>query len=223
MPRVSVRRFLVYAAYTTVGTCLVMLALHVNQQSAWIDTPGSAQGAEDQHINIKDAEEESVQQEYDGDIQEANYEPSSTNNGSNALRRRGMPWYIKDDGYRPLPAEKIVNIWPGRFNGDRIENQLMIPYSGPSDAPIKTIFLPNGLGSWQMKGGRSVFLEKQCPVDRCSLTAKREDAATADAIMFKGKKRYGQFEHVNLVLASKLHLHVIIRNSKLVFPARGGH
>ena len=121
-----------------------------------------------------------------------------TTNGTSPFRLRGLPWYIKSDGYRPLAGEPLAGrVWPDESNGrrlidDRIEAQLMIaPPKLPadvddSDAPLKKIFLPNGLGSWQVKGGRGLFLEQKCPVDRCVLTSRRNDAATADAIMYKG-------------------------------------
>ena len=51
---------------------------------------------------------------------------------------------------------------------------------------LKKIYLPNGLGSWQVKAGRELFIEPKCPVDRCTLTGHRDDAATTDAIILKG-------------------------------------
>lgn len=174
-----------------------MLALHVQSQS-WLrvldpSAVGAAQGAADvdaedlpnADVLLKEGDEPEQTSEADSNDRQAEELVSNT---TNLLRRRGLPWYIKDDGYRPLPNETMANIWPGRFSGDRIENQLMIPYTGSADAPLKTIYLPNGLNSWQVKGGQKLFLEQNCPVNRCSLTGKRDDAATADAIMFKGEK-----------------------------------
>lgn len=65
----------------------------------------------------------------------------------------------------------------------RIVDQLM--YSVPSDTPIKTILLANGLSSWGVSGGRNEFVRNKCPVDRCILTADSREAGTADAILFK--------------------------------------
>jgi len=161
MPRVSLRRFIVYATYTAFGTWLIIVLLYISQQSALIgvvDTPPKG--------SMKRTEEFAQQKNKNDDQKLINKLSGSV---SNTLRRRGLPWYIKKDGYKPFSTEKMVNIWPGRFTGDRIENQLMIPYSSSPDAPIKTIFLPNGLDAWWVKDGRKVFLDNQCPVDRCSL------------------------------------------------------
>lgn len=195
MPRVSVRRLLLYVAYSLVATTLVMLALHVHSQP-WLrmmEPVAGAQGdpglLDDQQPNPKEQFELEEVEELSSTLPDIGQEEQSSSNSSSnsAFRRHGLPWYIKDDGYRPLPEETVLTIWPGRNNGDRIENQLMIPDGGPPDAPVKRIYLPNGLSAWQVKSGRKVFLDQKCPVDRCSLTAKRDDAATADAIMFKGK------------------------------------
>lgn len=58
-------------------------------------------------------------------------------------------------------------------------------YTIPSDMPIKTILLANGLSSWGVSGGRTEFVRNKCPVDRCILTADSREAGTADAILFK--------------------------------------
>ena len=195
MPRVSIRRSLLYVAYTVVATTLVMLALHVQQQQSWqrvMEPAAGAQGdpsfVEDQQQNAKEMVETQDGEEFaDATLSDVDQDEQPNSNSSSALRRRGLPWYIKDDGYRSFPNETIPDIWPGRYIGDRIESQLMIPDADPTDAAIKTIYLPNGLGSWQVKAGRRLFLDQKCPVDRCSLTGKRSDAEKADAIMFKGE------------------------------------
>ena len=109
---------------------------------------------------------------------------------TSAFRRPdAFPWYLHSDGFRPSPVGRGVaatDVWPAANAGDRIEQQLMI---GPSDqfsTPIKKIYLPNGLSSWQVKSGQRIFLDQKCPVNSCSLTGRRDEAATADAIMFKG-------------------------------------
>lgn len=196
MPRVSVRRLFVYAIYTVVVTSLVMLALHVQQQNPlWLRVLEQApvQGGYYQQ-NSKEIEDEPST----NFVLLSDEESGLENATSNALRRRGMPWYIRNDGYKPKPGDPLLNVWPTRLNGDRIEEQLMIPprtveqrpVDGSSHkskpAPLKKIFLPNGLGSWQVKGGQKVFADQKCPIDRCTLTSKRSEAATADAIMFKG-------------------------------------
>ena len=103
-----------------------------------------------------------------------------------------LPWFIADDGYRPLPGSAVnLNIWPGPFNGDRIVNQLLIsaPFEDITEdnqtINFKTIFLPEGLRYWSMKEGRHIFIEQQCPVDRCYYTDDVKDAESVDAVMFK--------------------------------------
>ena len=206
MPRVSVRRLFVYAIYTVVVTSLVMLAFHVQQQNPlWLrvleQTP-----VQDGYYqqNSKELDEESnnfVMINNDASKISADNGINKTIANINLLRRHGLPWYIKNDGYRPSQGDLVNNIWPvSRLQGDRIEEQLMIPsrdidvnHAISSDVPagavkprLKKIFLPNGLGSWQTKSGQKVFTEQKCPVDRCSLTSNRDEAANADAIMFKG-------------------------------------
>jgi len=203
MPRVSVRRLFVYAIYTVVVTSLVMLALHVQQQNPlWLRVleQSSVQGGYYQQ-NSKELDDEPnnfvVINNEDSKISADNV-INTTSISSNYLRRHGLPWYIKNDGYRPSQGDLVDNIWPvGRLKGDRIEEQLMIPSrdidttsgdgtSLPVKPKLKKIFLPNGLGSWQTKSGQKVFTEQKCPVDRCALTSNRDEAANADAIMFKG-------------------------------------
>lgn len=204
MPRVSVRRLFVYAIYTVVVTSLVMLALHVQQQNPlWLRVleQSSAQGGGYYQQNSKELDDEStnfVVINNDESKISADNVINITTISSNILRRHGLPWYIKNDGYRPSQGDLVDNIWPvGRLKGDRIEEQLMIPSrdidatpgdgtSFPVKPKLKKIFLPNGLGSWQTKSGQKVFTEQKCPVDRCSLTSNRDEAANADAIMFKG-------------------------------------
>lgn len=200
MPRVSVRRLFVYAIYTVVATSLVMLALHVQQQNPlWLrvlDQPGGYYQANSKETQDDESAINNFVILNDGETDLENVSSIS------ALRRHGLPWYIKnDDGYRPQAGDLVHNIWPGRFSGDRIEEQLMIPvrnidpaaaaessssFMGVAQTPLKKIFLPNGLGSWQVKAGQKVFTDQKCPVDQCTLTSKRDEAASADAIMFKG-------------------------------------
>ena len=47
------------------------------------------------------------------------------------------------------------------------------------------ILLASGLESG-MHPGQHRFIEHGCPVNQCSLTAKHQDAATADLILFNG-------------------------------------
>lgn len=50
---------------------------------------------------------------------------------------------------------------------------------------LKTILLYNGLGPWNVKPGRSVFIQSKCPVDTCTITPDRDKAKTADLILYK--------------------------------------
>lgn len=195
MPRVSVRRLFAYAIYTVVGTTLVMLAVHKNSpNSFWLRVLDQSSGSNEYQPNSKETELDDGSATNFVVLNDAGAIANSENVSVSALRRHGLPWYIQNDGYRPQPGDLIRNIWPGRLGDDRIEEQLMIP-ARPIDpgedangepTPLKKIYLPNGLGSWQVKGGQKVFTEQKCPVDRCLLTSKKDDAASADAIMFKG-------------------------------------
>lgn len=206
MPRVSVRRLFVYAIYTVVVTSLVMLAFHVQQQNPlWLRVLEQSSGSGGYYQqNSKEIEDEAPAHFVVVNNDEKTSVDNVTTANINPLRSHGLPWYIKNDGYRPSQGDVVDNIWPdGRLNGDRIEQQLMVPtrdadgISGEGSSllagvvkPLKKIFLPNGLGSWQTKSGQKVFTDQKCPVDRCSLTSNREEAANADAIMFKGAEHF---------------------------------
>ena len=214
MPLVSVLRLFVYAIYTVVVTSLVMLAFHVQQQNPlWIKVLEQSSGQDGYYQqNSKELDDEPN----NFDVINNNKSKISADNdinktiaSMNLLRRHGLPWYIKNGGYRPSQDDLVYNIWPvSRLKDDRIEEQLMIPSRNIDDTSsnvpagalkpkLKKIFLPNGLGSWQTKSGQKVFTEQKCPVDQCSLTSNRDEAANADAIMFKGDYRFFSF---NLIL-----------------------
>ncbi|GLH12276.1 Glycoprotein 3-alpha-L-fucosyltransferase A [Gryllus bimaculatus] len=63
----------------------------------------------------------------------------------------------------------------------------------PGDAPapqaaqrLKKILIYNGLSSWaSIKPGRDAFLRQKCPVDTCTITANKAEAADADLILYK--------------------------------------
>ncbi|KAK3907867.1 Glycoprotein 3-alpha-L-fucosyltransferase A [Frankliniella fusca] len=75
--------------------------------------------------------------------------------------------------------------------GDRVLNQLMFlpPDARPDDSSpkkLKKILLYNGWSSWGgLTAGQTVFKREQCPVDTCTLTDRQDEAATADAILYK--------------------------------------
>lgn len=99
----------------------------------------------------------------------------------------------------PLPAAKsrksgrrIAALWPHEDPGsDRISNQLMFvpPTSSAGESNgqrLKKILIYNGLGSWApLKPGRDVFTQSRCPVDTCTITSEKAQAADADAILYK--------------------------------------
>ena len=111
----------------------------------------------------------------------------------------GRPWYLSGGTRWPLPAAKsrksgrrIAALWPHEDPGsDRITNQLMfVPSSssaGESNGQrLKKILIYNGLGSWTpLKPGRDVFTQARCPVDTCTITSEKAQAAEADAILYK--------------------------------------
>lgn len=100
-----------------------------------------------------------------------------------------------DGTLRPVKAQKnprtghrTVQIWPKeQRNGDRVEDQLMfVPHNYQyEDEPMKKILLYNGLSNWMVEDGQNVFIKKECPVNRCTLTTKKSEAPDVDAILFR--------------------------------------
>ncbi|KAH8242317.1 hypothetical protein KR032_000342 [Drosophila birchii] len=110
------------------------------------------------------------------------------------------PWFFKNGEYYPKPARTYSNrkarkrhaprLLPHQDpHSDRITNQLMyVPHNYEqikASGKLKTILLFNGLGPWNVKKGRDVFLKAKCPVDTCELTANRDLVSTADMILYK--------------------------------------
>ncbi|KAH8376430.1 hypothetical protein KR200_000319 [Drosophila serrata] len=110
------------------------------------------------------------------------------------------PWFFKNGEYYPKPAKTYSNrkarkrhaprLHPHQDpHSDRITNQLMyVPHNYEqikASGKLKTILLFNGLGPWNVKKGRDVFLKAKCPVDTCELTANRDLVSTADMILYK--------------------------------------
>jgi len=109
-------------------------------------------------------------------------------------------WFFKNGEYYPKPARTYSNRKARKRHAprllphqdpysDRIVNQLMyVPHNYEeikSSGKLKTILLYNGLGPWNVKKGRDVFLKAKCPVDTCELTANRDLASSADMILYK--------------------------------------
>ncbi|KAJ4444225.1 hypothetical protein ANN_06016 [Periplaneta americana] len=89
-------------------------------------------------------------------------------------------------------GRRIARLWPHEDPGsDRITNQLMFipPASSTGESgphKLKKILIYNGLGSWApLKPGRDVFTQARCPVDTCTVTSNKAEAADADAILYK--------------------------------------
>ncbi|KAH8370402.1 hypothetical protein KR093_003321 [Drosophila rubida] len=110
------------------------------------------------------------------------------------------PWFFRNGEYYPKPAKAFSNRRAGKLHAprlfphqdphsDRVVNQLMyVPHNYEqikASGKLKTILLYNGLGPWNVKKGREVFLRSKCPVDTCELTANRDLASVADMILYK--------------------------------------
>ena len=94
----------------------------------------------------------------------------------------------------PIVEPKAPPLWPSKefYDNDRITTQLKHRPRSVIDAeakgetiPMKTILFYSGIGGWQVKKGQHTFIEQKCPVNYCSLTDNRQDAATADAVIFQ--------------------------------------
>ena len=172
MPRITLKS--VFLA----GCIIAILLVLVHQQRTLIDVHNHLQ----QNSNFKHQKDK---------IQSKNTIDESIE-PTELQKQSRLPWFIADDGYRPLPGSAIkLDIWPGPSNVDRIFNQLMIaaPHEDISSdnqtIVLKKIFLPEGVGSWQMRKGRHVFTKQKCPVNRCYYTDDVSDAESADAVMYK--------------------------------------
>lgn len=104
--------------------------------------------------------------------------------------------YLFSDGtIRPTRArrnvrtgQKTSQVWPrDKKRSDRIEDQLMFVPSNYryDDEPLKKILLFNGLSNWMVEDGQNVFIAKECPVNRCTITSKKSEAPNVDAILFR--------------------------------------
>ncbi|CAN7998858.1 unnamed protein product [Ixodes hexagonus] len=99
------------------------------------------------------------------------------------------PWYMKGGLRRPLPGD-TGSLWPHEDAGDRIEAQLMfVPEDYKRNSSrIKKILLMHGMGGWgELPRGRTVFQRDRCPVDTCEIVTSQDEAAEADAILFKDR------------------------------------
>ncbi|XP_017019592.1 glycoprotein 3-alpha-L-fucosyltransferase A [Drosophila kikkawai] len=140
---------------------------------------------------VEEPEQAELQDEGDLEESEADRQQEST---------LAKPWFFKNGEYYPKPAKTYSNrkarkrhaprLLPHQDpHSDRITNQLMyVPHNYEQikeSGKLKTILLFNGLGPWNVKKGRDVFLKAKCPVDTCELTANRDLVSTADMILYK--------------------------------------
>uniref|UniRef100_A0A336LTI5 Fucosyltransferase n=1 Tax=Culicoides sonorensis TaxID=179676 RepID=A0A336LTI5_CULSO len=114
--------------------------------------------------------------------------------GSISIER---PWYFDGGTRYPKPAtinkktkKRIAKLFPSEDPlNDRITNQLMFVPPNYQELKkqkrFKTILLYNGLGAWNVKEGRNMFINSKCPVNTCKITGGREHAAKADLILYK--------------------------------------
>ena len=82
-------------------------------------------------------------------------------------------------------------IWPkpASEDEDRILNQIHMLHHDVQGKKLKTILMYDGL-DMGMSEGQGRFVDHNCPVNQCSLTAKLAAAKTADAILFKNVVRF---------------------------------
>lgn len=150
-------------------------------------TPASATLLPESSANLVDMPEQAVLEEEESEVDR-----------QDAVQAK--PWFFKNGEYYPKPAKTYSNrkarkrhaprLLPHQDpHSDRILNQLMyVPHNYEqikSSGKVKTILLYNGLGPWNVKKGREVFLKAKCPVDTCELTANRDLASSADMILYK--------------------------------------
>lgn len=117
-----------------------------------------------------------------------------------AKRPYRRPWYLTNGTKFPEPARlseeygrRIAKLMPDEDpNGDRFEHQLMFIPSNYEEIrqsrKTKKIVIYNGLeGWWDVGDMNTMFTDKMCPVSTCIFSDKREDAISADFILFSGQ------------------------------------
>ena len=84
-------------------------------------------------------------------------------------------------------------LWPDTnfYENDRITNQLNYKTKRMSEqqlkgeeVTLKKILLYTGIGGWAVQRGRKTFQDQKCGIDTCEITDNRNEADTADAILF---------------------------------------
>uniref|UniRef100_A0A2H8TYZ4 Fucosyltransferase n=2 Tax=Melanaphis sacchari TaxID=742174 RepID=A0A2H8TYZ4_9HEMI len=185
----------------------------------------------------QDYNEQQNLQYLESPIQSLTY--SSSMMESNEISKLQLPWYFKDGSLRPNRAKKntitgqrTTQVWPKeQKTGDRIENQLMFipPNYRYDDEPMKTILLFNGLSNWMVEDGQNIFISKQCPVNRCTITSKKSEASNVDAILFRdhfshpGHRKTGKQVWILYFLESPYHTELITYNDVFNWTATYRH
>ncbi|XP_022172107.1 glycoprotein 3-alpha-L-fucosyltransferase A-like, partial [Myzus persicae] len=87
----------------------------------------------------------------------------------------------------------------------------------------------NGLSSWMVDDGQRVFISKQCPVNRCTITTKKSEAPDVDAILFRdhfshpGHRKTGKQVWILYFLESPYHTELITYNDVFNWTATYRH
>ena len=86
------------------------------------------------------------------------------------------------------------SLWPNvdGYEDDRILKQMKFKLSDPVTSnvnstvppPLKKILVYTGLSGWHLARGRQTFYDKKCNINACSLTDNRNQASSADVILF---------------------------------------
>ncbi|XP_039760339.1 glycoprotein 3-alpha-L-fucosyltransferase A-like [Pararge aegeria] len=97
-----------------------------------------------------------------------------------------LPWFMSGGKQRPLHHDPYTKLFPEDAPGhDRIVEQLTYILPKDEDVSIVKILLANGLGNWDLPGGRTEFIRNKCPVDACSITIDMREAATVDVVLYE--------------------------------------
>ncbi|XP_008179943.1 glycoprotein 3-alpha-L-fucosyltransferase A isoform X3 [Acyrthosiphon pisum] len=231
----QIRRLL----YGLLILALFVIVIHSGRTAYWLAKDGHYSGQP--HLSTEDQPDYNEQQNLqylESPIQSLpTYSPLMME--PNEISKSLLPWYFKDGLLRPSRAKKNMNtgqrttqVWPKeQKNGDRVENQLMFipPNYRYDDEPKKKILLFNGLSSWMVDDGQSVFISKQCPVNRCTITTKKSEAPDVDAILFRdhfshpGHRKTGKQVWILYFLESPYHTELITYNDVFNWTATYRH
>lgn len=132
----------------------------------------------------------------------------------NLLQSRDYPWwYFTTD--KKFPKSTGKKLFQAQYTRDNILSYLLYlsdnkQWQMKKDAKLKTILLPQGLAPWNVQGAEAEFVNSQCPINACTITANM-DQIDADLIMHRDsytdlyddlKKRNPNSIHVYYTLES---------------------